>query len=226
MTPVPRQGWFFLIEFSKWYFSKYWQVPTRRVFAQTVTYVIKYFGFSHTYSIFTKILSSNQFRSAHLPMFSHTVYFTYKYIGVVCISTNSQVHSIVIPVEHSNWVTIPWSVAVSQSLSAPNVSPRENLHKCRTCCVYIIKIWMQWQPFLLPLYLMHFMPQSKNVRNKHNTYILSTFVRYKMSENHCLKIFSKTKISDVYSECFKFSKIHKASFFKISFWNLYTVAIT
>ena len=38
MTPVPRQGWFFLIEFLKWYFSKYWQVQTRRVFAQTVTY--------------------------------------------------------------------------------------------------------------------------------------------------------------------------------------------
>ena len=29
----------FLIEFLKWYFSKYWQVRTRRVFAQTVTYM-------------------------------------------------------------------------------------------------------------------------------------------------------------------------------------------
>ena len=38
MTPVPKQGWFFSIEFLKWYFSKYWQVQTRRVFAQTVTY--------------------------------------------------------------------------------------------------------------------------------------------------------------------------------------------
>ena len=28
----------FLIEFLKWYFLKYWQVRTRRVFAQTVTY--------------------------------------------------------------------------------------------------------------------------------------------------------------------------------------------
>ena len=28
----------FLIEFLKWYFSKYWQVQTRPVFAQTVTY--------------------------------------------------------------------------------------------------------------------------------------------------------------------------------------------
>ena len=27
-----------LIEFLKWYFSKYWQVRTRWVFAQTVTY--------------------------------------------------------------------------------------------------------------------------------------------------------------------------------------------
>ena len=28
----------FLIEFLKWYFLKYWQVRTRQVFAQTVTY--------------------------------------------------------------------------------------------------------------------------------------------------------------------------------------------
>ena len=39
MLPVSRQGWF-LIEFLKWYFSKYWQVRTRWVFAQTVTYVL------------------------------------------------------------------------------------------------------------------------------------------------------------------------------------------
>ena len=39
MSPLPRQGWLFLIEFLKWYFSKYWQVRTRRVFAQTVTIV-------------------------------------------------------------------------------------------------------------------------------------------------------------------------------------------
>ena len=33
----------FLIEFSKWYFSKYWQVQTRWVFAQTVTiYLLQY----------------------------------------------------------------------------------------------------------------------------------------------------------------------------------------
>ena len=38
MSPLPRQGWLFLIEFLKWYFSKYWQVQTRPVFAQTVTY--------------------------------------------------------------------------------------------------------------------------------------------------------------------------------------------
>ena len=37
MSPLPRQGWLFLIEFLKWYFSKYWQVRTRPVFAQTVT---------------------------------------------------------------------------------------------------------------------------------------------------------------------------------------------
>ena len=36
---LPRQGWLFLIEFLKWYFSKYWQVRTRPVFAQTVTYI-------------------------------------------------------------------------------------------------------------------------------------------------------------------------------------------
>ena len=38
MSPLPRQGWLFLIEFLKWYFSKYWQVRTRPVFAQTITY--------------------------------------------------------------------------------------------------------------------------------------------------------------------------------------------
>ena len=31
---------YFLIEFLKWYFSKYWQVRTRRVFGQTITYVL------------------------------------------------------------------------------------------------------------------------------------------------------------------------------------------
>ena len=41
MSPLPRQGWLFLIEFLKWYFSKYWQVRTRPVFAQTVTYIHK-----------------------------------------------------------------------------------------------------------------------------------------------------------------------------------------
>ena len=40
MSPLPRQGWLFLIEFLKWYFSKYWQVRTRPVFAQTVTYTV------------------------------------------------------------------------------------------------------------------------------------------------------------------------------------------
>ena len=37
MSPLPRQGWLFLIEFLEWYLSKYWQVRIRRVFAQTVT---------------------------------------------------------------------------------------------------------------------------------------------------------------------------------------------
>ena len=32
----------FLIKFLKWYFSKYWQVQTRRVFAQTVTHICIY----------------------------------------------------------------------------------------------------------------------------------------------------------------------------------------
>ena len=40
MSPLPRQGWLFLIEFLEWYFSKYWQVRTRPVFAQTVTFVV------------------------------------------------------------------------------------------------------------------------------------------------------------------------------------------
>ena len=40
MSPLPKQGWLFLIEFLKWYFSKYWQVRTRPVFAQTVTYLL------------------------------------------------------------------------------------------------------------------------------------------------------------------------------------------
>ena len=44
MTPLPRQGKAgFLIEFLKWYFSKYWQVRTRPVFTQTVT-ICDYFG--------------------------------------------------------------------------------------------------------------------------------------------------------------------------------------
>ena len=38
MSPLPRQGWLLLIKFLKWYFLKYWQVRTRPVFAQTVTY--------------------------------------------------------------------------------------------------------------------------------------------------------------------------------------------
>ena len=41
MSPLPRQGWLFLIEFLKWHFSKYWQVQTRPVFAQTVTIIIQ-----------------------------------------------------------------------------------------------------------------------------------------------------------------------------------------
>ena len=39
MSPLPRQGWLFLIEFLEWYFSKYWQVQTRPVFTQTVTHI-------------------------------------------------------------------------------------------------------------------------------------------------------------------------------------------
>ena len=46
MSPVPRQGWLFLIEFLKWYLLKYWQVRTRPVFAQTVTYTTVYMYFS------------------------------------------------------------------------------------------------------------------------------------------------------------------------------------
>ena len=42
MSPLPRQGWLFLIKFLKWYFSKYQQVQTMRVFAQTVTYLNVY----------------------------------------------------------------------------------------------------------------------------------------------------------------------------------------
>ena len=33
----------FLIEFLKWYFSKYWQVRTRQVFAETVTYYTAFY---------------------------------------------------------------------------------------------------------------------------------------------------------------------------------------
>ena len=58
MSPLPRQGWLFLIEFVKWYFSKYWQVRTRPVFAQTVTFILFKFSvilhfapnFMHYYS--------------------------------------------------------------------------------------------------------------------------------------------------------------------------------
>ena len=40
MTPLyTKARLVFLIAFFKWYFSKYWQVRIRRVFAQTVTYV-------------------------------------------------------------------------------------------------------------------------------------------------------------------------------------------
>ena len=42
MSPLPRQGWLFLIEFLKWYFSKYWQVRTRVVFAQTIIHNYKH----------------------------------------------------------------------------------------------------------------------------------------------------------------------------------------
>ena len=50
MSPLPRQGWLFFIEFLNWYFSKYWQVRTRLVFAQTVTYI-------HNINIFICILA-------------------------------------------------------------------------------------------------------------------------------------------------------------------------
>ena len=42
MSPLSRQGWFFLAEFFKWYFWKYWQVRTRPVFAQAVTLILAY----------------------------------------------------------------------------------------------------------------------------------------------------------------------------------------
>ena len=38
-SPIPRQGWFFNW-ISKWYFSKYYQMQTRWIFTQTVTYVL------------------------------------------------------------------------------------------------------------------------------------------------------------------------------------------
>ena len=57
MSPLPRQGRLFLIEFLKWYFSKYWQVRTRPVFAQTVTYYTSdtayftlIFSYAHAYT--------------------------------------------------------------------------------------------------------------------------------------------------------------------------------
>ena len=37
-----KAGMGFSIEFSKWYFSKYWQVRTKWVFAQTVTILNSY----------------------------------------------------------------------------------------------------------------------------------------------------------------------------------------
>ena len=49
MSPLPRQGWLFVIEFLKWYFLKYWQVRTRLVFTQTVTYI------NHIFVIITAI---------------------------------------------------------------------------------------------------------------------------------------------------------------------------
>ena len=33
---------FFKLNFEKWYFSKYWQVQTRQVFAQTITYMMSF----------------------------------------------------------------------------------------------------------------------------------------------------------------------------------------
>ena len=45
----------FLIKFLKWYFLKYWQVQTRRVFAQTVT-IINTFCLRQSYISITIIL--------------------------------------------------------------------------------------------------------------------------------------------------------------------------
>ena len=53
MSPLPRQGWLFLIEFLKWYFSKYQQVQTMRVFAQTVTYYAQIFMQNAFPTVFT-----------------------------------------------------------------------------------------------------------------------------------------------------------------------------
>ena len=69
MTPLPMQGWLFLIEFLKWYFSKYWQVRTRWVFAQTVTYVTAFWKIKLTVTpdLFHFIAPANNYAHA-LPM--------------------------------------------------------------------------------------------------------------------------------------------------------------
>ena len=64
MSPLPRQGWLFLIEFLKWYFSKYWQVRTRPVFAQTVTNNYSYINvteFRKTYYLHTSNITDIEF---------------------------------------------------------------------------------------------------------------------------------------------------------------------
>ena len=43
----------FLIDFLKWYFSKYWQVQTTWVFAQTVTHNYKYLSVWSQYLVLT-----------------------------------------------------------------------------------------------------------------------------------------------------------------------------
>ena len=99
MTPLPRQGWFFNWIFLKWYFSKYWQVRTRQVFAQTVTYAYTY-GQTYVYQLILalctvkcrKVYGNNRLNiktqnipTAHKTKFSHSRLRTYLFMNM-CIA--------------------------------------------------------------------------------------------------------------------------------------------
>ena len=63
----------FLIKFLKWYFLKYWQVQTRRVFAQTVTYLLRTALHNIAYEVtmttlLNKFLNSFKFAAIHIAM--------------------------------------------------------------------------------------------------------------------------------------------------------------